>query len=335
MILALGFALGPVREAPGQIFWTPTLEGSPGFGQRQAHASVVFNGAMWVTGGVRPIGNGSDEVWSSVDGANWILVTAEPGWEGRIYHASTVHNSRMWIMGGTFDGVTGKNDVWSTADGVDWTQATAVAPWAPRIGSKAVVFLDRMWLIGGLYDATPNDTVNSYSPLSDVWSSPDGVTWTLETDTVPWPARGGHRLVVFDGRMWLMAGVGAGAATFNDVWYTEDGVTWTAATTNAPWDQRRNPTVLVHAGRMWLIAGQESRNVGDAPKNDVWSSGDGANWRLENAPAEFPVRINHASVVFDESLWVFGGANSSGFLNGVWRSNLPNAVSRDIWGALE
>ena len=41
---------------------------------------------------------------------------------------------------------------------------------------------------------------------SEVWSSRDGVNWVLESSNPGWSARAFHTAVVFDGKIWLMAG---------------------------------------------------------------------------------------------------------------------------------
>ena len=52
----------------------------------------------------------------------------------------------------------------------DWVQVAGECPFAPRDSAGELVFGGRLWLIGG------------YLPelVSDVWSSPDGVTWLHE-----------------------------------------------------------------------------------------------------------------------------------------------------------
>ncbi len=47
-------------------------------------------------------------------------------------------------------------------------------------------------------------------------------------------------------------------------------------------------------------------------KNDIWFTADGVNWTEATAHAEFPERIYHTTVVYDNKLWVIGGAINSG-----------------------
>src|SRR5262249_44136285 len=60
-----------------------------------------------------------------------------------------------------------------------WVQVTPRAEWQPRDSQGEVVFGDRLWIFGGWF--------NSFAaPPRDVWSSPDGKTWTLVTQNAPW-----------------------------------------------------------------------------------------------------------------------------------------------------
>ena len=54
---------------------------------------------------------------------------------------------------------------------------------------------------------------------------------------------------------------------------------------------------------MWLIAGTD----GSTNKNDVWNSTDGVTWTVVTSSASFSARENHASLVFDNKMWVTGG----------------------------
>ena len=120
-------------------------------------------------------------------------------------------------------------DVWASDDGVHWQQVTAAAPWHPRLWFSAAVYRNRMWVLGGKeVDAAPLGVGNK----SDVWSSADGMDWTLATDSAPWGPRISHASVVHDGRIWVIGGYQGGRS--NDVWYSSDGMNWTEATDTAP-----------------------------------------------------------------------------------------------------
>ena len=63
--------------------------------------------------------------------------------------------------------------------------------------------------------------------------------------------------------------------------------------------------------------------------SDVWHSPDGVNWTCATDSARWPARYGHTSVIFDNKIWVLGGATTyAGEDNDVWYyvsdSPLPN-----------
>jgi len=133
--------------------------------ERDGHASVVFNGKIWVLGGQSSVGGLRNDVWFSSDGASWSRATASAGWEPRTRHAAVVFDNKMWVLGGSR-----KNDVWYSSDGTNWTLATAEAEWSARDYHAATVFDGSIWVLGG-YD--PN-------LRNDVWYS-SGITGIKDT----------------------------------------------------------------------------------------------------------------------------------------------------------
>jgi len=210
--------------------------------------------------------------------------------------------------------------------GVKWTQATTEAPCADRV----VVFDGKLWMIG-TYSLTEE------RELKEVWYSANGTNWNLATDAAPWAAREGHTAVAFDNKLWILGGDADGAMA--DVWHSEDGEHWTEATDAAPWGPRDDHTCVVFQNKMWLIGGEQDRAFGSETMNDVWCSNDGANWSLATGNAAFPARLWHASVVFDEKIWVMGGItlDEEGgiLLNDVWSSpdgvNWTQATANASW----
>ena len=82
-------------------------------------------------------------------------------------------------------------------------------------------------------------------------------------------------------------------------------------------EPQRNFGSTAFNGRHWLVTGNF------AGPNQVWSSADGSNWKLENAGASFPARNYFKLLTFKNALLVIGGESFStgAVLNDVWTSS--------------
>ncbi len=203
------------------------------------------------------------------------------------------------------------------AIGGQWIEINAEAGFSPRQNHGVAVFDNCLWVIGG--DANGNST-------NDVWSSPDGKIWTLETEHAGFSPRSGHGVVVFDSQLWVIGGLSDGTAE-NDIWSSYDGKTWKLVTTNPGFDPRFFHGLVVFDDRLWVIGGM---NEGRITLNDVWVSPDGKSWTPECEHAEFLARSGHGVAAFQNHIWVIGGfsyvVESGGFtvmqnLNDVWSSS--------------
>ncbi len=293
------------------------------FSARDGAGALVFDNRMWLLGGWNPADKVyfprtcNSEVWSSRDGAVWILENAQASWEGRHTAGYVVHDNMMWIIGG--DPIQGhyQNDVWNSADGVHWVLINDNVPWAPRALHYTLQFNNRIWVIGG--QTIPQFASAPEAFHSDVWNSSDGVTWALVTDKAPWAPRGMiGGSVVFKNRMWILGGgtydtpETPSRNCYNDVWSSADGVNWHRHLEFAPWHPRQYHEVAVFDNKMWVLEGAHpiGRN-----RRDVWYSPDGVNWT--ELPGT-PWAPRHAASVFvyDNALWIAAGNN---MCSDVWK----------------
>jgi hypothetical protein len=73
----------------------------------------------------------------------------------------------------------------------------------------------------------PKDKVNFPSICnSEVWSSEDGLNWTLEIKEAPWEGRHTAGYVVHDQKMWIVGGDCIQGRYQPDVWCSENGKDW-------------------------------------------------------------------------------------------------------------
>ena len=133
------------------------------------------------------------------------------------------------------------------------------------------------------------------------------------TDDPAFGRRGGQTSLVFQDKMWVIAGVQGGSdngiwtSSNNDVWYSDDGMNWTAAIENAAFGERSSHASTVFQDRMWVAGGYASGGT----TNDVWSSSDGVVWEQATAGAKFPTRAGHTLTAFNSALWVIGGRSGA------------------------
>ena len=240
---------------------------------------------------------------------SWSQATSSAAFPARQGLGCVSYNNKLWVMGG-LQGSTYYNDVWSSSDGVTWTQATAEAAFSKRYAVACVVHNDgvsnKMWLIGG-YDRASLDYLN------DVWSSADGVTWTLVTGEAGFSKRQSHAAVDFGGKLWVIGGLDPNPK--NDVWSSTDGITWTRATASAGFSGRYNHASVVFGGKLWVMGGFN----GGYTLGDIWSSSDGVAWTEVNYFA-VPLREGFCAVDYNSQLWVIGGQNGATHYNDAWYS---------------
>lgn len=210
-----------------------------------------------------------------------------------------------------------------------WTKITESAPFAPRDGAGALTYRGRMWLLGGW---NPGDKINFPKVCnSEVWSSVDGETWTLELLKAPWEGRHTAGYVVHRDRMFIVAGDPIQGHYQNDVWSSADGVAWELVTDRVPWGPRALHYTVPFKGRIYVMGGQTIPPFAPEPEvffSDVWCSEDGRDWKKigDHMPWGPRGMIGGYTVLHDR-IWILGGGTydtpttrERQFYNDVWSS---------------
>lgn len=258
---------------------------------------VAAFGQLWMVGQTRSFSSTDGLAWTAHDKADW---------GERIGYAVIFFHDELWMLGGlAYQSRAFLRDVWRSSDGVRW-QPTGDAAWPGREDHTVVSFQGRLWLLGGAVhvaaaDRSPDGFVN------DVWSSDDGVRWTLVTTAAPWPAMDYPEAQVFHDALFVLGGQGQG-----DVWRSADGVQWTRLE-RPPWPVRFDQASAVFDDRLWVFGGEPAPR---APRhsgvpipalNDVWHSADGVTWLRQTEHAPWTPRSTRTSAVFRDRLWLFSG----------------------------
>lgn len=291
---ALSFALGVGTTSTGEIKesyrWTKVAENGSGCFEPKCRDGqfamavkpvVGFGGKLYIVG--------DRNIWISDDGIKWES-RSKTDWDQRYGMQFAYFKGQLWMLGGMRTWDDFRNDVWSSSDGVEWKQVAANAPWSKRRWHSVTVYKDRLWLIGGALstgkpDKTPTEFVN------DVWSSPDGINWRLESNSTPLSVETGISAFVFDGRLHAATGSGK-------IWTSENGKDWKLLANDLPWGGNGGGT-LVYDDKIWVLGGSN--------RNEVWSSSDGKKWNREFSAAPFSKRNTEYSVVFRGKIWLFSG----------------------------
>lgn len=179
-------------------------------------------------------------------------------------------------------------------------RAYATAAFDVRRGHGSVFFKDKFWVIGG--------SSNIEDAKSDVWSSTDGVTWVEETANALFSGRSQFGIAVFKNRIFILGGLGVGAL-LDGVWSSADGVNWEQETASTGFSPRAQTKLLNYRDKLYAIGGLDNPfDATTGSTKEVWSSNNGANWVLETSDAPYSDRFGFEALVFDDKIFVFGGA---------------------------
>ncbi|MCE5300651.1 MAG: hypothetical protein LLG37_07255 [Spirochaetia bacterium] len=248
------------------------------------------------------------------DMKKWEIGERYTDFAARAGAGTTEFKGRIFICGGR-QGRKFFDDVWATSDCVYWVTATAKAPFGPRSDFGFVNYGGKMWVIGGTATA-PDGGINYFN---DVWSSPDGVSWTVETVSAAFPKMAYMAVSAFKNEIYMTGGWD-GRNYYDDTWHSKDGVKWMQSKPDSPdkiFPGRRSHASSVYSDRLWISGGA----VQDRELNDVWYSSNGVDWKSATPSAAFSPRAGHSMVTFKDRLWVIGGGDKkTGLYADVWWS---------------
>jgi hypothetical protein len=333
-----GELLAPPADQPATLQTTEyrwiKVTDRAAYAPRDGAGALVFQNKMWLLGGWNPGDKKSfpricnNEVWSSANGADWLLekpntflddnFDAASDWEGRHTAGYVVYHDKIWIVGGDVNQGHYHFDVWNSADGRNWTFVNKghPVPWGPRALHYTFVFRDKIWVVGG--QTIPNIASADEALYRDEWTTTDGIGWEqVPTEEPYWSPRGMiGGSTVFKDQIWILGGGTYDTPKYpernyyNDVWSSPDGVLWERRLAAAPWAPRQYHDVAVFDERLWVLEGYSKGN-----RNDVWHSADGVEWQEVK---DTPWKPRHAAsvFVFDNALWMVAGNNME---QDVWK----------------
>jgi hypothetical protein len=102
----------------------------------------------------------------------------------------------------------------------------------------------------------------------DIWTSSDGINWTLLTDSPNFNERHGHIAEVYKDNLIIVSGWSDIEKT-NDMWFTQDGVNWSQNIISDQFNGREDHGVVVFKNKIWIIGGMDQNYHWS---NEVWHS---------------------------------------------------------------
>jgi hypothetical protein len=254
---AQGAAPGAWNSADGKT-WNPVPALGGFWGD--AWGAVVHEGRIWLFGQ-----SSGDGALVSTDGVEpWRAEALPKELLRRNFFTVAEFKGRMWMFGGD-DSSGAYADAWSSADGKSWKLESGAIASGTRTTSRVAVWKDKLWMYGGL--RSRNGLGLKF--LNDLWSSADGVTWTLEADQALPAERWVSALIAFQDGLWIIAGVDATGREHNDIWRTSDGKEWRQAPGTTTFSPRRTRSAAVFGDKLHLIGGW---NVSSYNLGEVWRS---------------------------------------------------------------
>lgn len=305
--------LGEVLTAPVGIagdvgaFTSSTNQISPRYG----HASVVFNGVLYVIGGaVAGVGNLFSIQMSKLNPAGvpgpFTSTTNVPF--ARYGHCAVAANGYLYVAGG--NGTSMFSDVQVARINPDGTlgafSATTPLPYA-TYGHACVVSGGRFYVIGGY------DVVAQLSAGGAVNSAPINADGTLGTfvSTASVPGRTGHRAVVMNGALYVLGGQRGGSSR-GDVAGTinADGSISAFAPVPTMSGNRRDFAAIASQSTITVIGGTDGTTTMASLASASFLPTLPTN-TFETSAFSFPnPRADHAALFYRGQLYVVGGFGS-------------------------
>ncbi|ETL31102.1 hypothetical protein L916_15999 [Phytophthora nicotianae] len=181
---------------------------------REFHAVVVFNNALYLSGGYALVELGNCGVEEN----------ARKRPSGEEFACSGGYRAYL-------------NDIWTSTDGQHWKMLKLHAEFSPRGEHSMVLFNSMLYILGGRTGASKTEEGTGQAQtklLNDIWVSTTGSTWTQVTEAAPWTPRAKHETLMLPGatdqtsgddpedQLILMFGEDA-ERTLEDVWVWKGG----------------------------------------------------------------------------------------------------------------
>jgi hypothetical protein len=207
---------------------------------------------------------------------------------------------------------------------------------------------NKFWMIAGWngyqepvgFSTVPEGV--AYPPentTDEVWSSPDGVTWSLERthNSGTFERRHTHNTILWTDSLWVIGGDTHQGYYNHDVLRSADGINWTevVAPGEPPWEPRALQVSGLYQVALWTGGGQSLLGPEEeyVYHNDLWRSEDGINWTqvVADAPGSDTrwagCGMVESFVEFQGRMWLVGCAR--------YKEVTGHELSNEVWSTTD
>lgn len=238
-----------------------------------------------------------------------------------LYHWTRVVESANWKKSYNFQMLTVRDTLWTfhpdgnwySVNGKDWTKSSLPNAIHNLAFLDYVVFNNSVFGLGHF-----EGNIERFTFKNEIYQTNDFKQWITLSKSSNLPPRFFYHPFVFDNKLWIIGGED-NTTQYADIWNSPDGVVWTLQKENLNFGKRSNSQVVFFKNRLFLL------------NNDVWSSSDALNWKLETneiVPGENI--FGYAAVVFDNRIWLLGCNR-----NGQFSSQVLVSENGKDWNGME
>lgn len=250
---------------------TTFIQGPALYQSAHTVSSAIKNDILYVVGGDPIAPNNSSYKFEN---GVWSQISANCGINNRILGQLVEHNGDFYYVGGQVDPTLAGgifNTVLKSTDNCA-TFTTIDADTKPNfygglLWGGVVSYKNLLWKIcGGIYDNS--GSIRTYD--TQVFSSPDGITWTLR-GMFKGIGRHYHQSIVYNNRIYIFNGFNSYyGENLNDVWsmgFSNNKVDWKYEGVS-PWGTRHALTIWKSEDSLLMFGG--SANPGNIEKRECW-----------------------------------------------------------------
>ncbi|PKV50002.1 galactose oxidase-like protein [Aquimarina sp. MAR_2010_214] len=284
------------------------LTDNTAFPKRAYSTTVAFNGKLWVIGGQNEAGDPLGDIWSSSDGIDWVLAQDTPLFGAIDRHYAIVFKNKLWIYGGIRGGNISRS-IYSSDDGINWTEEIEITPFNQYNNMTMTVFNNKLWRI-----AAYNSNIADPSNERHIYSSTDGLNWTLETENHGFDFKYGMAVSNLNNTLYGVLEKGDPSNRSVTIRTSTDGVTWNELSNNTTINFSYNPTLTVLNNRLNIVSGSNLTNY--------YQSSNGIDWELATNRSAITGKLKYAFASLNGKLYAVAGGSSLGLANNsVWNLN--------------